>query len=64
MDRNTAAGDTEMQSIKKGHQFYLDSPIKRGGKNLINNDRMFMMAQSQGIQEEDNLHEGINSDTN
>jgi len=44
MDRKTAAGDTELQSMNTATAFYLDSPIKRGGKKVINKDSMNMMS--------------------
>ena len=43
MDRKTAAGDTEFQSMNTTTQFF-DSPIKRGGKKVLTKDNMFTLA--------------------
>jgi hypothetical protein len=49
MDRKTAAGDTELNSMNTTTQ-YFDSPIKRGGNKVLNKDNiMFTLAQSNGI---------------
>jgi hypothetical protein len=40
MDRKTAAGDTELNSMYTTNNFF-DSPIKNGGKKVLSKDNMF-----------------------